>query len=155
MGCLKDTATNRDDSLEVQRRNINADIKHAVNRDCDCVCVCVLTVSLFMKPQIAAATSQANRITKKKKNYKSKIFILTSVTPKIKILYLGKKKCHLWIKRYTHCAQKALRFLNGTITSKEAHKHHNSSHSYQYVHTCKCTVSRKLTINGLKTFGLP
>lgn len=89
MGCLKDTATNRDDSLEVQRRNINADIKHAVNRDC--VCVCVLTVSLFMKPQIAAATSQANRITKKKKNYKSKIFILTSVTPKIKILYLEKK----------------------------------------------------------------
>lgn len=33
------------------------------------VCVCVLlTVSLFMKPQIAAATSQAKRITKKKKN---------------------------------------------------------------------------------------
>lgn len=55
------------------------------------LCVCVLTVSLFMKPQIAAATSQANRITKKKKNYKSKIFILTSVTPKIKILYLEKK----------------------------------------------------------------
>lgn len=117
------------------------------------LCVCVLTVSLFMKPQIAAATSQANRITKKKKNYKSKIFILTSVTPKIKILYL-EKKCHLWTKRYTHCAQKALRFLNGTITSKEAHKHHNSSHSYQYVHTCKRTVSRKLSINGLKTFDL-
>lgn len=29
-----------------------------------------LTVSLFMKPQIAAATSQAKRITKKKKNYR-------------------------------------------------------------------------------------
>lgn len=28
----------------------------------------LLTVSLFMKPQIAAATSQAKRITKKKKN---------------------------------------------------------------------------------------
>lgn len=27
-----------------------------------------LTVSLFMKPQMAAATSHANRITKKKKN---------------------------------------------------------------------------------------
>lgn len=29
-----------------------------------------LTVSLFMKPQMAAATSQAKRITKKKKNYR-------------------------------------------------------------------------------------
>lgn len=29
-----------------------------------------LTVSLFMKPHIAAATSQAKRITKKKKNYR-------------------------------------------------------------------------------------
>lgn len=31
-----------------------------------------LTVSLFMNPQIAAATSQAKRITKKKKNYRKK-----------------------------------------------------------------------------------
>lgn len=48
MGCLKDTATNRDDSLEVQRGNINADIKHAVNRDC--VCVCAYSVPVHETP---------------------------------------------------------------------------------------------------------
>lgn len=40
---------------------------HSRSRWWTTVCV-LLTVSLFMKPQIAAATSQANRITKKKKN---------------------------------------------------------------------------------------
>lgn len=35
-------------------------------------CVCILTVSLFMKPQIPAATSQANKMTRQAKNCKTK-----------------------------------------------------------------------------------
>lgn len=64
---FRDTTTNRAASFE-QRWKINAQTYSAAEK-CRLVCVCVLlTVSLFMKPQIAAATSQAKRITKKKKN---------------------------------------------------------------------------------------
>lgn len=70
-GCFRDTTTNRTGSLEQRCRwKINANIKHLVLQ---CVCFCdILTVSLFMKPHMAAATSQAKRITKKKKNYRNK-----------------------------------------------------------------------------------
>lgn len=69
VGCFRDSTINRTGSLEQRRRwKINANIKHLVLQ-----CVCgMLTVSLFMKPQMAAATSQAKRITKKKKNYRNK-----------------------------------------------------------------------------------
>lgn len=52
-GCFKDSQTHQ--------------VHWSGHSTVDSVCLS-LTVSLFMKPQIAAATSQANRITKKKKN---------------------------------------------------------------------------------------
>lgn len=45
----------------------------------------------------------------------------------------------MWERRDTHRPQQALRFLNGTVTSEEAHQHHHSPDGYQYVHTCKHT----------------
>lgn len=45
-----------------------------------------------------------------------------------------------WNKwKVSHCPQEALRFLNGPITSKEAHQHHDSTHGYQDVNACKDT----------------
>lgn len=53
----------------------------------------------------------------------------------------------------THCSQQALRFLNGTVTPEEAHKHHHSPNSYQYVHTCEHRDNRNVLIlhDNLKT----
>lgn len=65
---MRDGTTNGGGSLLEQRWNINANIKRRSQLG---LCV-LLTVSLFMNPQIAAATSQAKRITKKKKNYRKK-----------------------------------------------------------------------------------
>lgn len=58
--------------------------------------------------------------------------------------------------------QQALRFLNGSVTSEEAHKHHQSSNSYQYVHTdiegVGCLVAFKLKdeeVAGLTIMAQP